>query len=147
MMRKGHWHLFARAAIIASLTLSAAPLWAQDEAPAPEQSAPSKADPSDAIILHIDAMTLLVQQNMEKPEEAKKLIAAYIQEHSKEMKAAAEGFEAHLNSLSGAEAEKYKEGLQRKLEKSLEAFLAAMLEFSEKHPEAAKELDELLKTK
>ena len=102
-------------------------------------------DPTDEIVTHIDAMTAIVKDNMTEPEKVKAQIKAYIDEQGEAMKRASDRFESKLSSLSVDEAESYRETLQRKIEGSMEQFFAAMLEFSERHPEAAKELDELLK--
>jgi len=60
------------------------------------------------------------------------------------MKEAGDSFEAHLNELPADERQAYKERLQRKMESALAEFLETMLDFSERHPEAARELDEAL---
>src|SRR5690606_3945000 len=109
-----------------------------------EDGAAAVADPSDEIVGYIQAMTTIVKDNMDKPDEVKSQLTAYIDENGEAMKAAGDRFEERLNGMSPDEAEAYRETLQRKMEKSLEDFLKTMLDFSERHPEAAKELDEVL---
>lgn len=105
------------------------------------QAAP---DPSDEVVAHITAMTAIVKDNIDKPEQVKELLKTYLQENNKKMTEAGDRFEEKLNSLTPDEAQKYRETLQRKMEKALEDFLATMLDFSERYPEEAKELDVLL---
>ncbi len=118
---------------------------AQDAAPAEVAPVPAAVvDPSDEIVGHIDAMTTIVKGNLDAPEEVKTQLKGYIQSHGADMKSAGDRFEKHLKSLPVDERETYKETLQRKMEKSLSDFLQVMLDFSDRHPEAAKELDEVL---
>lgn len=103
-------------------------------------------DPSDDIVLHIVAMTKLVKDNIDKPDVVKQEFKTYIDSNGDSMKDASDRFEAHLNGLESDEREAYKQKLQRKMESALADFLEAMLDFSERHPEAAAELDEMLQT-
>ena len=132
-------------AVAGSVTLWATgSVTAQEAQPAAAPAQPVFADPSDEIVGHIDAMTAIVKDNLDAPDEVKTALKAYIQSHGADMKSAGDRFEAHLKSRPVDERETYKETLQRKMEKSLSAFLGVMLNFSERHPEAAKELDEVL---
>lgn len=133
-------------AILLMLTSSSA--WSQDAPPeAPAADAPAAAvdsDPADDVVSHITAMTSIVKENIDSPDQVKELLKAYLKDNNEKMKAAGDRFEEKLNTLTPDEGQTYRETLQRKMEKALEDFLATMLDFSERHPEAAKELDVLL---
>lgn len=102
-------------------------------------------DPADQVVVHITSMTRIVRDHMDEPDQVKSSLKAYLDENGKAMKEAGDRFEAKLNELSPDEREAYKQKLQRKMESALAEFLEAMLDFSERHPAAARELDELLK--
>jgi len=118
--------------------------FAQEPPPQEPPAAAQVADPSDEVVGHITAMTAIVKDNIDKPELVKELLKNYLQENNKKMTEAGDRFEEKLNGLTPDEAQTYRETLQRKMEKALEDFLATMLDFSERYPEAAKELDVLL---
>lgn len=102
-------------------------------------------DPSDEIVQHINAMANIVSENMDKPDELKTKIQEYLQKNRKAMSKASHAFESKLEKMKTADAEVYRETMQRKMESSLNNFLSLMLQFSDRHPEEAKALDELLK--
>lgn len=133
---------------VALLFLVAGRALAQDDGAEGESNTDETAatldDPSDEIVGYIQEMTTIVKDNLDDPDKVKADLKAYIDEHGEAMQSAGDRFEERLNSLSPDEAEAYRETLQRKMEKSLEDFLKVMLDFSERHPEAAKELDEML---
>lgn len=103
-------------------------------------------DPADQVVVHITSMTRIVRDHIDEPDKVKQQLKSYINDNSAAMKEAGDRFEARLNELSPDERQAYNEKLQRKMEPALAEFLEAMLDFSARHPEAARELDEMLQT-
>ncbi len=133
------WLIFSLFFVL-SLALPSAALLAQD---APKEAA--AADPADAIVIHMQEMARIVKDNLDQPEEVKKNLAAYLRTNQRTMRSAGDNLEAHIAKMRPDEQEAYREVIQRKMEKALDDFLTAMLDFAERHPEAAKELDEMLR--
>lgn len=125
------------------------PAPAEGEAkPAEGEAKPAEATPADGpadeIVGHIRSMTEIVKTNKDAPDTVLKEFKAYVDANGAAMKAAGEAFEKELRKMKPEAAQKYQDRLQRQMEKPLQEFLTEMLEFSKKHPEKARELDEML---
>ena len=107
-----------------------------------ENQAPN---PIDLVVQHINNMNQIIEDELDNPDTLITKINEYIQTNKKDMRKASTDFEKHMTKLPVDEAERYRETLQRKLEKPLEKFLTSMLSFQQRHPESAKKLDEILK--
>lgn len=117
------------------------------EQPASNDSAgqPASNDPGDIIAAYFNHMSDIVTQNMDNPEELLKAFASYIDENEKSMKKASKAFEAKVTSLKSAEAEVYRETVQRKITPSLNKLITLLIDFSKRYPVEAQKLDSLMK--
>lgn len=113
--------------------------------PSSAPDAAQKPDPTDDIVKHIEAMSNIVADNMQKPDELSELFKSYLDSNRKAMRSASNDFERKVKSLKVDEAELYRETLQRKMEPALERLMTLLLQFEDKHPEQARALDSMLK--
>lgn len=131
--------IFALSMALGGLLLAPTEVRAQDAA-----AAPVSTEPGDQIVMHINAMTKIVESNMDQPDKALTDFEKYIKEHATEMRTANKKFAAKLKSLAADERQRAQDSLQRKLEKPLQSFMKIMLDFGKKYPDKAKALDEKL---
>ncbi|MFA5625128.1 MAG: hypothetical protein WC966_08765 [Bradymonadales bacterium] len=126
---------------VPSLSLAQEP----DASPESAANVDEKADPTDHIVKHIDAMANIVADNMNNPTMLSQLFKAYIDNNRKDMRSASKAFENKFKKLKADEAEVYRETLQRKMEPALERLMTLLLQFEDKYPQEAKALDSMLK--
>ncbi len=98
----------------------------------------------EAVVVHIDAMTGIIEANLDQPDKAIVEFETYLKANAQAMRDANAAIETKLKGLGPDESQSYQEGMQRRLEDPLRKFMSAMLSFGRKHPEKAKELDEKL---
>ncbi len=119
------------------------------EAPAAEAAAPAPAaqsnDPGDIIAGYFDKMSEIVAQNMDAPAALQEKFSAFIKENEKSMRSASKAFDAKLNSMKSNEAEVYRETVQRKITPALNKLISLLIDFSNRYPVEAEQLDSILK--
>lgn len=98
----------------------------------------------EAVVVHIEAMTGIIEANLDQPDKAIAEFETYLKANAQAMRDANAAIETKLKGLGPDESQSYQEGMQRRLEDPLRKFMSAMLSFGRKHPEKAKELDEKL---
>jgi hypothetical protein len=98
----------------------------------------------EAVVVHIEAMTGIIEANLDQPDKAIVEFETYLKANAQAMRDANAAIETKLKGLGPDESQSYQEGMQRRLEDPLRKFMSAMLSFGRKHPEKAKELDEKL---
>jgi len=129
--------------LIALLALAlGAPLQAAPPAPVLETAQAS--DPVDKVIVHIQALTAVIEKN--EPRAVVGEFKRYVRSNKLDMQRANRAYETKLKDLSGKAATEYQAQSQRKPEKPLQRYLEVMLVFAQAHPKEAKELDRMLQT-
>ncbi len=124
---------------------------AAETAPAAAEAAPAEADkadpndPGDVIAGYFNTMSEIVAQNLDTPDALIEKFSAYIKENEKSMRNASKAFDAKLSGLKGADAEVYRETVQRKITPALDKLISQLIEFQSRYPAQAQKLDSLLK--
>lgn len=116
----------------------------QADAPETEDLANSD-DPADQVAAYFIAMGDIVNQNIEAPDALLAAFDSYIKENEVNMRKASKAFEVKLRKLKASDAELYRETTQRKITPALEKLITNLIQFADRHPEAAKKLDSMLK--
>ena len=122
-------------------------------APAPEPApaavaapAPTDAnDPGDIIAGYFSTMGDIVAQNLDNPDVLLEKFSAYLKENEKSMRNASKAFEAKLSGMKPNDAEVYRETVQRKITPSLNSLISLLIDFANRYPEQAQQLDSMLK--
>ena len=125
----------------------AAPAAAAPEAApaaAPEVPADSN-DPGDVIARYFIAMSDIVVQNIDAPDDMLEKMSAYLKENEKAMRNASKAFDAKMSGLKGADAETYRETVQRKITPALNTLILNLIDFADRYPVQAEKLDSMLK--
>ena len=120
---------------------------APEAVPAPEP-APAQADsndPGDIIAKYFSTMGDIVAQNLDNPDVLLEKFSAYLKENEKSMRNASKAFEAKLAGMKPNNAEVYRETVQRKITPSLNSLISLLIDFANRYPEQAKQLDSMLK--
>lgn len=118
-------------------------------APAPAAAAPEvpadSNDPGDVIARYFIAMSDIAVQNIDSPDDLLEKMSSYLKENEKAMRAASKAFDAKMSSLKGADAETYRETVQRKITPALNTLIANLIDFADRYPVQAEKLDSMLK--
>ncbi|MBR4984377.1 MAG: hypothetical protein IKY83_01380 [Proteobacteria bacterium] len=115
-------------------------------APVEEAEVPADSnDPGDVIARYFIAMSDIVVQNMDAPDAMLEKMSAYLKENEKAMRNASKAFDAKMGSLKGADAETYRETVQRKITPSLNTLISNLIDFADRYPVQAEKLDSMLK--
>lgn len=102
-------------------------------------------DPADQVAAYFIAMGDIVNQNIEAPDAMLTAFESYIKANEANMRKASKAFEVKLRKLKVDEAEIYRDTTQRKITPALEKLITNLIQFADRHPEAAKKLDSMLK--
>lgn len=150
-MRKIIWILASSLSLMPCLVMAQdkAPATAPAEnsaqnAPAQPANAPSN-EPGDIIANYFSNMADIVAQNMDNPSAVVEKFSAYIKENEKAMRAASKKFESKLNAMKAADAEVYRETVQRKITPPLNRLISLLVDFGNRYTDDAKKLDSMLK--
>lgn len=122
---------------------------ADDASPAADNAKdaaqPQSDDPGDIIAAYFTKMADIVAQNMETPSALLEKLPAFIKENEKAMRNASKKFDAKMSSLKAADAEVYRETVQRKITPQLHQLISLLVDFSGRYPNEAQQLDSVLK--
>ena len=124
---------------------AAAPAPEAAPAPAPAPAQADSNDPGDIIAKYFSTMGDIVAQNLDNPDVLLDKFSAYLKEKEKSMRNASKAFEAKLTGMKPNEAEVYRETVQRKITPSLNSLISLLIDFANRYPEQAKQLDSMLK--
>lgn len=117
----------------------------QADAPKADAAQPQSDDPGDVIASYFTKMADIVAQNMETPSALLEKLPAFIKENEKAMRNASKKFDAKMSSLKAADAEVYRETVQRKITPQLHQLISLLVDFSGRYPNEAQQLDSVLK--
>ena len=87
----------------------------------------------------------IVAQNLDNPDVLLEKFSAYLKENEKSMRNASKAFEAKLVAMKPADAEVYRETVQRKIAGSLKSLISLLIDFANRYPVQAQKLDSMLK--
>ncbi len=90
-------------------------------------------------------MATLLQTHLDAPETLIEKFDAFIKENEKSMRNASKKFDEKLRALKSAEAEVYRETVQRKITPELNRVVGFLIDFGSRYPTEAAKLDSMLK--
>lgn len=118
---------------------------AAQAAPEARPAAPKSDDPGDVIAEYLATMATLLQTHLDAPETLIEKFDAFIKENEKSMRNASKKFDEKLRGLKPAEAEVYRETVQRKITPELNRVVGFLIDFGSRYPTEAAKLDSMLK--
>ena len=102
-------------------------------------------DPKEALAEHLGALTSIINNNMEDPDEILKTVRKYLSENRNEIEKLKRKSAELENNMSDLERESYNKKIEQKLGTVFDEFAEARDEFQKKYPKKSNELHRLLK--